>query len=451
MAYDGVPQLPQIGGTGTTTQFTQGSVVYAGANGVYSQNNSGLFWDNTNTRFGLSTTSPGSTLSVNGNFSIGATAKSNAAPTSGLLVEGRSLFGNTSGSANGTLSVSISSLSSTGTNSILNVGNNETVTLNNAYVVNTIGYVGGTYTAANNKTTFYGFGVGPAVNPNAGITLTNQWQIFTQPVSATTTGTITNQAALCVFSANITAIGLTVTNCYGIYCKNPGLGTNQIAAYLENLSVGAGNITTVPPTNGARIQGSIRNDALTASTALVADANKNITSVTTVNSAVLSTSNTGVISFSTTPTVTSMTFGSGTALNTFVEGTFSPTLLGSTGGSGATYYNQYGYYQKINNRVYIIIALQTNSKGTLTGNIQIGNLPYTSGNLTGTASRVNFTVDNVTFTAGYTYAGLEIISNSTTCNVLQFGSAKDGAYVDMTNLGSGNGRFFGSFSYTTTA
>lgn len=35
------------GGTGTSTSFTQGSLVFAGGSGVYSQNNTDLFWDNT--------------------------------------------------------------------------------------------------------------------------------------------------------------------------------------------------------------------------------------------------------------------------------------------------------------------------------------------------------------------------------------------------------------------
>ena len=41
------------GGTGTGTAFTQGSVVFAGASGVYSQNNSAFFWDNTNTKLSV--------------------------------------------------------------------------------------------------------------------------------------------------------------------------------------------------------------------------------------------------------------------------------------------------------------------------------------------------------------------------------------------------------------
>jgi hypothetical protein len=49
------------GGTGTSTAFTQGSIVFAGASGVYSQNNSGFFWDNANTTMTISGASEGRT------------------------------------------------------------------------------------------------------------------------------------------------------------------------------------------------------------------------------------------------------------------------------------------------------------------------------------------------------------------------------------------------------
>ena len=52
------------GGTGTATAFTTGSVVFAGASGVYSQNNTKFFWDNTNNRLGLNTSSPNTILTV---------------------------------------------------------------------------------------------------------------------------------------------------------------------------------------------------------------------------------------------------------------------------------------------------------------------------------------------------------------------------------------------------
>jgi hypothetical protein len=46
------------GGTGTATAFTAGSVVFAGASGVYSQDNANFFWDDVNNRLGIGTTSP---------------------------------------------------------------------------------------------------------------------------------------------------------------------------------------------------------------------------------------------------------------------------------------------------------------------------------------------------------------------------------------------------------
>jgi hypothetical protein len=45
------------GGTNTSTAFTQGSIVFAGSGGTYSQNNSNLFWDNTNLQLGIGTNS----------------------------------------------------------------------------------------------------------------------------------------------------------------------------------------------------------------------------------------------------------------------------------------------------------------------------------------------------------------------------------------------------------
>ena len=56
------------GGTGTNTAFTSGSVVFAGASGVYSQDNANLFWDNTNDRLGIGTSSPAYKLTVSGDI-----------------------------------------------------------------------------------------------------------------------------------------------------------------------------------------------------------------------------------------------------------------------------------------------------------------------------------------------------------------------------------------------
>ena len=51
------------GGSGTSTAFTAGSVVFAGTSGVYSQDNATFFWDSTNKRLGLGATAPAAALS----------------------------------------------------------------------------------------------------------------------------------------------------------------------------------------------------------------------------------------------------------------------------------------------------------------------------------------------------------------------------------------------------
>jgi len=52
------------GGTGTSTAFTTGSVVFAGASGVYSQDNANFFWDDTNNRLGIGTATPTTKLNI---------------------------------------------------------------------------------------------------------------------------------------------------------------------------------------------------------------------------------------------------------------------------------------------------------------------------------------------------------------------------------------------------
>lgn len=68
-----------FGGTGTVTQFTAGSVVFAGPSGVYTQDNANLFWDDTNNRLGIATASPGAPLHVK-----------NAANSTGIMLDATS-------------------------------------------------------------------------------------------------------------------------------------------------------------------------------------------------------------------------------------------------------------------------------------------------------------------------------------------------------------------------
>lgn len=73
------------GGTGTATTFTAGSVVFAGASGVYSQNNSNLFWDNSNARLGINIAAPEKSLHIDSGGIIGIFGKSDDSQSNSLI------------------------------------------------------------------------------------------------------------------------------------------------------------------------------------------------------------------------------------------------------------------------------------------------------------------------------------------------------------------------------
>ncbi|MBK7762937.1 MAG: collagen-like protein [Bacteroidetes bacterium] len=70
------PTLPiSNGGTGTNLVFTSGSVLFAGINGTYKQDNANFFYDNVMKRLGIGTSTPSQKLDVDGigQFSGGTT------------------------------------------------------------------------------------------------------------------------------------------------------------------------------------------------------------------------------------------------------------------------------------------------------------------------------------------------------------------------------------------
>ena len=74
------------GGTGTSITFTQGSIVFAGASGIYTQDNANFFWDDTNHRLGIGTTSPQAALQIaGGEVQIGSSSLSCSTATAGAL------------------------------------------------------------------------------------------------------------------------------------------------------------------------------------------------------------------------------------------------------------------------------------------------------------------------------------------------------------------------------
>lgn len=81
-------------GAPTFSAMTQGSVLFAGTGGLLSQDNSNLFWDDSNNRLGVNTSSPTEKLHVVGNARVSTFLGVGGAPdtTHALLVTGLSKF-----------------------------------------------------------------------------------------------------------------------------------------------------------------------------------------------------------------------------------------------------------------------------------------------------------------------------------------------------------------------
>jgi hypothetical protein len=97
-------------------------------------------------------------------------------------------------------------------------------------------------------------------------------------------------------------------------------------------------------------------------------------------------------------------------LNWYEEGTFTPTVRGTSTVGTATYTTQSGTYTRIGRMVYFQLELSWNS-GTGTGQMRLGGLPFTCGNSNCAVSIGD--VENVALTAGYYMAGAYVFANST--------------------------------------
>lgn len=91
-------------------------------------------------------------------------------------------------------------------------------------------------------------------------------------------------------------------------------------------------------------------------------------------------------------------------LDDYEEGTFTPTIVGTTSAGAGTYSEQNGYYTKVGNRVYVNIALAW-SAHTGTGNMRISGLPFTNENVTGNLAIPSFWVADLALTAGNVIQG----------------------------------------------
>jgi hypothetical protein len=104
-------------------------------------------------------------------------------------------------------------------------------------------------------------------------------------------------------------------------------------------------------------------------------------------------------------------------LDDYEEGTFTPTVVGTTTAGTASYAAQLGRYTKIGNMVYFNIYLSF-SGGTGTGGLKINGLPFTSNSTANNLRPITTYFDAIALSAGYFAIGY-IANNVTAINFSQ--------------------------------
>jgi len=257
------------------------------------------------------------------------------------------------------------------------------------------------------------------------------------------------------------AFGRSSLGSIGAGTRNTCLGYNSGSSYTgtesSNVLIGSAVTGTLAESNTLRIGSGTGSAANQLDTAIihgingVASSNKQIVTIDSSTSqlgadAVVDVANggTGVA------TLTGLALGSGTSNFTGVTYTdktsFTPTVTIGGASTGITYASSVGRYARIGNIVFFEVQIALTSKGSLTGDVNIGNLPVTSLGTPG-----NFFTSNcnkVTLSTGYTY--LIGIAGTSSNSVKLFEQASDGSaqqIIQETNIANDSGFQLGGFYF----
>ncbi len=262
------------GGTGTTTAFTSGSVLFADGGGVYSQDNANYFWDATNHRLGLGNAAPSTTLDVTGSQNITSTSANaltvgpNGATNPVLQIDASTASSVTgikiTGAAVGS-GVKIEAISSAATEDIilgakstgsvrLQVGTlnkyvataqNHTFSVSATGTASTVrfGYTGAadtTLTASTEAPSTY-FNLGQIRQHATGtMFLQRDFRITPSTHSFVGASTLSNMHGFTVDGAPIAGTNATVTNASAIYSPGNAVGSGVTNSYGLNINANTG-------------------------------------------------------------------------------------------------------------------------------------------------------------------------------------------------------------------
>jgi len=125
-------------------------------------------------------------------------------------------------------------------------------------------------------------------------------------------------------------------------------------------------------------------------------------------------------------------------LDDYEEGTWTPTLIGSSSNPTVTYSYQRGTYVKIGSLVSVSCQLGWSANSGGSGYAQIGGFPFTPSMNSNdwSSGAVSETGVNMTWGSGYTQVAIEVKNGSALAAVTQMGSTKDQAVFAPSAMGS---------------
>jgi len=130
-------------------------------------------------------------------------------------------------------------------------------------------------------------------------------------------------------------------------------------------------------------------------------------------------------------------------LDDYEEGTWTPTVLGSTTAGTATYSTQVGTYTRIGRKVTILCSLGY-SAGTGTGNLNIGGLPFVTANIAS-----NFTIGSCLLLNITTATGQTVTVQSANSSVVELQTFPPGGGATTTNAYDAAGAIYFASNYFT--
>jgi hypothetical protein len=121
-------------------------------------------------------------------------------------------------------------------------------------------------------------------------------------------------------------------------------------------------------------------------------------------------------------------------ISDYAQGTWTPTLVGSTSGSWVLA-TAVGSYEKIGRQITVRFTIQTSSASAPVGTVNIGGLPFTSAN-TANDNGLCFVgiIGGWTSAGGYTLPSAVVVPNSAVANMAEAGSALAQRFMPVGSL-----------------